>query len=560
MRSRLESITYTLFLFLTPLLVTTFSKELFEFPKTNFLYLVTGIIIFISGYKLNLKLEDKKQKLLIYPILLIFVAAFISFLFSIDYYTSLFGYYTRFNGGLLSLFCITVWVIFLINQNLSKNNVEHSIFILLIGGLLISVYAILQKFGIDQALWSNDATRRVFSTLGQPNWLAAYLIPIFYIALYLGNKIKSNFFVKLIPAVIVYIAIVFTYSISGFLAFLISILLYGILHLKELKTYFKKYWILLAILLLISCVLAIPLRNRISEQINNMYGIIGLLESEKAENLPVNYGDTGKIRLILWDGTLKLIVSSPKQILFGSGPETFAYAFPKFRPDSMNATSEANFVHNKPHNWYLEIFANLGLVGFSAYLAFICSVIYLFVKSRKTTLSKALFCGWVSILITNFFGWPTLPLSILFYIIPIFMNFDLFNKKPDNKDEVGIIPIELKFFFVFLIANLLIFSPIVSIIADYFYKEGNYTMAHRLNPFEARYELYEIAYGRQIDTANVREFYYKHKDNPYVVKTLMNYLEQIAKKENTPEAIIILRNEIVEDARKNSPNDLQFKN
>jgi putative inorganic carbon (HCO3(-)) transporter len=559
MRSRLESITYTLFLFLTPLLVTSFSKELFEFPKTNFLYLITGVIIFVAGWNLKINLIYKKQKLLIYPLFLIFVAAFISFLFSGSYYTSLFGYYTRFNGGLVSLFCIFVWVIFLINKHLDKKNVEHSIYILLLSGLLVSAYAILQKFGVDKSLWSDDSTKRVFSTLGQPNWLAAYLIPIFYIALYLGNKIKGNIFVKLIPVVVVYIAIIFTYSISGFLALLISVVLYGILNSKELKIYFKKYWIALLILLLISCALAIPLRDRISEQVKNMYGIIGLLETEKAENLPVNYGDTGKIRLILWDGTIKLIFSSPKQFLIGSGPETFAYVFPKFRPDSINATSEANFVHNKPHNWYLEIFANLGLFGFLAYLSFIGAVIYLFIKSKKTHLSKALFCGWISILITNFFGWPTLPLSILFYIIPVFINFELFSQMPEEKEDVGIIPVTIKFFFIFLIANFLIFSPIILTTADYFFKTGDYAMAHRVNPLEPRYELFEITSGRKLDTKYVREFYYRNANNPYVVKTLMNYLEHATVNGKTPAAIIMLRNEIKEDAAKHSPNDLDFR-
>ncbi len=557
MRSRLESITYTLFLFLTPLLVTSFSKELFEFPKTNFLYFITGVLILVCGWKLRLNFQNKNQKILIYPLFFIFTATLISFLFSIDHYTSIFGYYTRFNGGVASLFCLVVWAVFLINKNLTKENLDSSLFLLLSSGLLISIYAILQKFGIDKSIWSDDASRRVFSTLGQPNWLAAYLIPIFYIALYLGNKFSKNFFGKVLPAVLVYVAIALTYSISGFLAFLVSIVIYGILNNKEIKIYFRKYWIPLIVILFLSLTLAIPLRDRIVEQINNMSGIIGLLETDKAENAPVNYGDTGKIRLILWDGTIKLIFSSPKQFLIGSGPETFAYAFPKFRPDSINATSEANFVHNKPHNWYLEIFANLGLLGFLSYLSFIGSVIYLFAKSSKTHLNKALFCGWISILFTNFFGWPTVPLSILFVILPIFINYELFKKTKENQDWE--IPLGIKMFFVFLIGNVLIISSMLLVFADYFYDKGDFTRAHTLNPFEARYELFTLSYVNKLDTAKVRDFYYRNAQNPYVVKTLVNYLDQIAQRENTAKAILLLRDEIKEDAAKNSPNDVSFR-
>jgi O-antigen ligase len=562
MLRRLESITYTLFLFLTPLLVTSFLKELFEFPKANFLYFVTGVLILLGGWRLSPKLIKRDwnlgQKLILWPLILILISNLISFAFSSSYYTSLFGYYTRFNGGLVSILCIIILVFLLLNSGFDKNSVDRLLLAVLLSGLVISVYAVLQKAGIDKGLWKEDSTSRVFSTLGQPNWLAAYLIPIFYLSLYLGFKLKTHILLKFIPALIVYFAILFTYSISGVFAFGISFLIYILLNLNNLKKWIKKYWYVFTILFFLTLAAAIPLKNRITNQVNNMSGIFILLQSDESRNFEANYGDTGKIRLILWDGTLNLITSSTKQFLIGSGPETFAYEFPKFRPDSINATSEAGFVHNKPHNWYLEIFANLGLFGFLSYLSFIAAVIFLFVRSKKSQFGMILFCGWISILVTNFFGWPTVPLSILFFLIPIFAYYENLKFKTP-KQNLQIFSF-IKFFPIFLLGNFLIFSSVIFVTADYFYKKGEYPTAHEINPFEPRYELFEIIYDKKFDSDRVKNLYYQNRNNPYIVKTLVSYLDKVSKLNSENTDIEEMKIEITNDAARNSPNDLQFRN
>src|SRR5690606_10005656 len=56
---------------------------------------------------------------------------------------------------------------------------------------------------------------------------------------------------------------------------------------------------------------------------------------------------TGQMRLLVWQGSLKLIEQRP---WLGSGPETFAYSFLSQRPAAMNLTTEWNFLYNKAHN------------------------------------------------------------------------------------------------------------------------------------------------------------------------------------------------------------------
>ena len=124
------------------------------------------------------------------------------------------------------------------------------------------------------------------------------------------------------------------------------------------------------------------------------------------EPLENSVSDPGYIRTELWAGTLKLFVSSPKNILFGTGPETFPYAFQEFRPLSLNYSSEWEFVFNKPHNYYLELLSTVGVLGTGAYLL-------VMKRAFRSPYSPVLIAFYV----TNFFGWPTVATALFFWLI-----------------------------------------------------------------------------------------------------------------------------------------------
>src|SRR5690606_34366285 len=60
--------------------------------------------------------------------------------------------------------------------------------------------------------------------------------------------------------------------------------------------------------------------------------------------------DSGKIRQIVWQGAVDIWKANP---VFGSGVETFAYAYYLHRPADHNLTSEWDYLYNKAHNEYL---------------------------------------------------------------------------------------------------------------------------------------------------------------------------------------------------------------
>ena len=173
--------------FFTPLLLWPQTSEVFEFNKMLFVYLITIIVSTLWLFKsiFEKKFVLKRTPLDI-PLLLFFLSQLLSTTLSINPYTSIWGYYSRFHGGLASTISyILLFYAFVSNIKLDKDSLLDFYHSLLGSALLISLYGTLEHFGIDKNLWVQDVQNRVFSTLGQPNWLSAYLVALLPLPLFL---------------------------------------------------------------------------------------------------------------------------------------------------------------------------------------------------------------------------------------------------------------------------------------------------------------------------------------------------------------------------------------
>jgi putative inorganic carbon (hco3(-)) transporter len=153
-------------------------------------------------------------------------------------------------------------------------------------------------------------------------------------------------------------------------------------------------------------------------------------QTEKPQGTLLEYGGTGSgtIRKYVWQGAISAWRSSPKTLLIGTGTETFAWAFFKYRPVEHNMVSEWDFLYNKAHNEYLNYLATTGVFGLASYLFLIGMVAYVTIRKYRvlfpegtqklSTLTLALFAGWISILITNFFGFSVVIVQLLFFLFP----------------------------------------------------------------------------------------------------------------------------------------------
>lgn len=477
---------YALFFFV-PLVFAGNTSELFELNKMWFTWIVTIIIglAWLSKMIVEKKFFVQRTPLDI-PLMLFLASQVIATIFSLDPHVSWWGYYSRFNGGLLSTITY-VFLYYAFVSNLSVKNVLTLLKVTLAGGVVTALWGLPSHYGydptclvfrgtFDTSCWT-DAFRptiRVFSTLGQPAWFAAYLaamIPL-GVAYFLKQKNSLVAFSSLFFALLFYVNLNFTNTRAGFIGIVVAMLLFwALLYLK--KTYpfktFLRYFILVNVLfVLCNFLFGSPFENM------RQFTLPELLRKETVqapppaepqqqpaqESKPVletGITDSGNIRQFVWQGAIDAWKSSP---LFGTGVETFAFAYYKHRPEGHNLTSEWDYLYNKAHNEYLNYLTTTGLVGLGSYLFFIGLFSFLVLKPVVKPLFKgsllanvqpnteavkqpgnellviALFTGWVSILITNFFGFSVVIMNLFLFLIPVFI-FMLKNSLPEKSLTFG---------------------------------------------------------------------------------------------------------------------------
>ncbi|MEK7595295.1 MAG: O-antigen ligase family protein [Patescibacteria group bacterium] len=408
--------------FTLPLVSFKGVNEIFEFPKITFFYIFSGTIIFLHLLEsfLNGKSPIRKSSFLTNILLLQLVYA-LSFLFSEAKYTSFFGYYTRFNGGLLSLAVLTLLFISLAARSFGKAKLIESA---ILGSVPVCLYGIAQHFGYEKGFWVEDSQARVFSSLGQPNWLAAYLVMLFFPTF--AKAIKSTGLQKFLYSfisVLIFSTLLFTYSLSGLLGFFIAGVVFVIAQRTLVLRNLKHSALLLLLFSLIAATNPGVLKPKIKDSINDVKKNLRLSftnralasQEEPRASVRPEFGDTTAIRLIVWQGTLKLATSSLRNFMIGTGPETFPYAFLKFRPRELNYTTEWDFIFNKPHNYYLELLSNLGVLGLIAYLLLVKKMLLEKEHPQLLGLKE----GTAGLLITDLFGWHTIAASLLFYMFAL---------------------------------------------------------------------------------------------------------------------------------------------
>lgn len=439
-------------LFVLPFYFSFSTQELFEFNKIILVYFVTTLIA--ATWIMRMIQEKRvmfKRTYLDIPLLIFLFSQIISTVLSMHPRTSLLGYYSRFNGGLLSL--VSYYILYYaFVSNLSTKNIKQLLYPLLISSGIISIYAILEHYGHSVSCliasggtdfgvqcWKQKVQERVFASFGQPNWLSAYTIMLVPTSLYLTITTDRS---KLLKKILTYtigslliLATIFTGSRSGFLGliggllvFVTGTVIYFAKNALKPSNFTPHFYLsrrvtqytfgLIGLLIVLSLVFGTPYTPSLGKLIASS----GNSQSESHSNrdttpqMELGGTDSAEIRKIVWKGTLNIWKRYP---LFGSGVETFAYSYYKDRLAEHNLVSEWDFLYNKAHNEFLNYLATTGLVGLSSYLLLLGwfgisaskqiirsnSLIHLMLLSSITALS-----------ISNFFGFSTVTVSALMFI------------------------------------------------------------------------------------------------------------------------------------------------
>jgi len=511
---------YCLF-FLIPLIMTPINFELFEFNKMILTYAFTIIIVgfWLAKMVVEKKIIFKRSPFAI-PFLFFLISQILSFLFSIDPHTSLWGYYSRFHGGLLSTLSY-FFLYFAFVSNMGQLETKRAIKYLLKSATLVSFYGILEHFGIDAKYWVQDVKNRVFSTLGQPNWLAAWLAALIPLSLSLiiekiptlkkEKKLKLKNFplfntkiiFPLFLLVNLSLCLIYTKSRSGIAAAIICLIFFLFLLGLTKNISLRKKPLIISSFFFTIFLIAIFLWGAKTLFKNTHQDILYILDFSNKANIPLHEvwqpgSESGDIRKVVWRGAIKIWKAYP---IFGSGVETFAYSYYNFRPIEHNFVSEWDFLYNKAHNEYLNFLATTGVVGLGTYLLLIGWIIVWSLREIKQfkILNTAIFSGWLSILVSNFFGFSVVPVALLFFLYPAFL-FILKNEEEEKNEFFKKKPSSLKgvhYFIIILIFSFLLY--LLFFLYRLWYADVLYAKGQRFN----KQGLYDQSYQYLTEAINL---------------------------------------------------------
>ena len=266
----------------------------------------------------------------------------------------------------LPLFLAGPFLYFIIVNNIiDQRQINRIIVSVLIVGTLFGIYGILQYNGIDFSFWiGNYGRRKVFGLFGNAGYFAEYLmltLPI-AVSLFLVSKNKITKLLLLIGILTISSTIVFTFTRTPYLSIVISFIFILFLFLisrgKEFFKENKKIFIVvfLAIIIIISLIVVPNPLNKPGTAISKIKGRTSV--NKLAQDYSI------RRRIATWKFTTLLIKDHP---LLGSGIGSFKYNSlryqAKFFDQGDNRALYPYGLAGRAHNEYLQLWAELGIVG-----------------------------------------------------------------------------------------------------------------------------------------------------------------------------------------------------
>ncbi|MFZ2978695.1 MAG: O-antigen ligase family protein [Candidatus Magasanikiibacteriota bacterium] len=395
-----------LFFFLLPTYLIRFNIG--PLP-TTLLEVMLWIIIVIWFVKFNKNIIPKIKSLITDHWLLFIGVAFfilastISIFISTDTRSAL-GEWKAFyiEPTLLFIILITNYQLLITKK---ENFVNNIIFALILSGFLTSLLAIYQHLTgwlVPYAFWQNQNTFRVTAWYGFPNAVGLFLAPLIPLILFLiiheWNKIKQKNWLLLICyllfAICYLMAIIYSKGTGPLIGLISGI---GLL----LLFYKKTRWITVVV------------------------GIIGILSLFSLSSLSGLKNEvllrdrSGQIRLSIWNETWQFLKDNP---ISGAGLASYSE---KIKSYHTTVNGEGIEIFHHPHNIFLTMWVNLGLLGLVSFTGILISLFLipysLFKKHIKMpNIRFFLIASLTTIIITGLVDSPYIKndLSVLFWLLP----------------------------------------------------------------------------------------------------------------------------------------------
>jgi O-antigen ligase/Flp pilus assembly protein TadD len=235
------------------------------------------------------------------------------------------------------------------------------------GSVPVIGYGIIQSTGYDFVHWQVNSSVRIWSSFGNPNFFAGYLVMILPLIVSLIMRTRALKKLALIAVLLggLY-CLVFTYSRSGCVGIVVAGFVYMLLVANSRM---RKYLLSLAsiLLLLLIAVVAISIAGRDSavESIHPQTGWFSTVGNVLSTRIDVNDPNV-KARVDYMKVAVKMFKLRP---LTGFGPDTFSILWRKYMPADVTMFTTNRLANpGYAHSELLQVLATGGLVGACGYL------------------------------------------------------------------------------------------------------------------------------------------------------------------------------------------------
>jgi O-antigen ligase len=335
--------------------------------------------------------------------------------FAVDRTQAIVGEGLQYQG----LATILAYVVFLLAAwTTVRGRWRQTLFLLSVaaGATFVATYAVIQRAGLDP-IWSTLPYDRVFSTIGQANALAAYLVLAVPLVLALAPRRRQASLLAVASVVVLMlVALAFTLSRGGYLgigAVAIVLVMAALPRWRRLRGGRQVAAFALVGLIALVGVLSVPEVRTAAERV----AARALLITDLSESSILNHLD-------LWKVGLAIAADHP---VIGTGQDTYVLLFGEYRDRILSPERAAVmgvFRPESPHNVYLATAAGAGLPALAAYVAIVAAVVGRILGAMRTTveprawlIGAGLLAAIVGHLVTDAFMTAETTGSVLFWTV-----------------------------------------------------------------------------------------------------------------------------------------------
>jgi len=343
-------------------------------------------------------------------------------LIALDLTASFFGSYMRLQGSLIFIY-YWLWMILLLIYLRDKSQIKASLIAVALGATPVLLYALAQRFGYDPLVWGESGMSRAFSSLGQPNFLGAYVAMGLFLTGALLITIKQRIVQALVGILLLMqlAVLVFTYSRSAWLAVISGLVLIGFLILLKRRLF--KLTISLILIIVVSISTLVVFNQELSRQ--NLFQQNRIAQLFLSSFNVRTDGGSSKARMNIWQsGWLIYRDSSVYRQLVGYGKESQAQLYVRHYAINWAYYERINSFADRAHNIILDTLLEYGLLGLIIFAGlnifiFWSAVTFYFYSPDLTAGRQALLllAGAMAYFVANLFGFSMTTHYVYYYFL-----------------------------------------------------------------------------------------------------------------------------------------------